>query len=395
MTEVPEQRRDMLAERLRGLRGDSSGATRAAVAQDVAKAYAAGHFSNAERALACEIFEALARDVDSKVRQALSQQLCNSPMLPPKLARQLAADVEAVACPVLRYSLVLEDDDLLAILRPAGQAKLHAVAARERVSARVSQVLVERGDENVVAGVLSNPGAQVAEASLERALERYPESPRVHAGLVDRPRLPLPLAVRLVDRISDELIDRLVTRHHLPAGWAQQLGGLSADAAYIDMVDEADHAGSVAALVDGLHARGRLTPLLLLRALMTRHPGFFFHAMARLTSCSPKELARRLPEQGPGERRLFYAAAGVAEALFPAFNAALGVLAETRRAHGYHDQESFERAAVEQLVRIYPGLAPGDVDSVLARLQQLFYTGRVEQPDQNAASRLQSTIGSG
>lgn len=387
MTEVSGQHRETFAAHLQSLRADPGGPARAAVARDLAGAFADGQLSDAQRTLACRIFEALARDVDASVRRILSRQLCSSPMLPPELARRLAADIDAVACPVLQASQVLGDDDLLAVMASAGPAKLRAISGREQVSARIAQALVERGDEAVVAALLSNPGAQVAQPSLEHALLRYPDSPRVHAGLVERPRLPPSLVVRLIDRISDELVDRLITRHHLPAASARELGDLSADASYVDMMAEDEAAGNTAALADSLHARGKLTPLLLLRALMTRRGVFFFHAMARLSERSPGELSRRLPAQSPGERRLVYRAAGLPETLFPAFNAVLGVLADSRRAHGYHDQESFERAAVTQLVRIYPGLAAGDIDSVLARLQQLVPTARVDSAGTRTAGR--------
>ena len=116
------------------LLANPDGETRADTAAKVAGAFETGHLSDAERHLAEQIFRVLARDAEVKVRAALSIHLKASDQLPHDVAMQLAKDVEQVSLPVLEFSKVLTDEDLVQIVRSAGADKQTAIAKRSTVS---------------------------------------------------------------------------------------------------------------------------------------------------------------------------------------------------------------------------------------------------------------------
>ena len=79
---------------------------------------------------------------------------------PPKLIRSLAFDDEiAVAGPVLVHSQQLSDADLVENAANKSQKHLLAIAQRLKLSEVVTDVLVERGDRQVVRKVARNNGA--------------------------------------------------------------------------------------------------------------------------------------------------------------------------------------------------------------------------------------------
>jgi len=98
------------------LLSEPSPENRAATAENVGEFYADGEPSEAEKAIAQDIFRAMVRDAEVRVREALAQTLKESPDLPSDVARTLAADVDSVALPVIEYSQVLTDEDLIEIL---------------------------------------------------------------------------------------------------------------------------------------------------------------------------------------------------------------------------------------------------------------------------------------
>src|SRR5689334_306655 len=68
---------------------------RTEAAQHVGTLFSAAALTDAERQSALAILEELARDVEQQVRQSLAVHVASCAVLPPLLARTIAADVEA------------------------------------------------------------------------------------------------------------------------------------------------------------------------------------------------------------------------------------------------------------------------------------------------------------
>lgn len=97
-------------------------------------------------------------------------QLNNAPR---HLVNQLARENEiAVAGPVLRRSPVLDDAALLEIARLKGQGHLLAMTERPALSADITDVLVERGDRDVVRRAAANAGAVFSPGSYSELIKR-------------------------------------------------------------------------------------------------------------------------------------------------------------------------------------------------------------------------------
>ncbi len=73
---------------------DPSPEVRAGTVGKIASHFGSGEFSDSERRLAEEIFRILARDVEVRVREALSVHLKECPQIPHDIALSLAKDVD-------------------------------------------------------------------------------------------------------------------------------------------------------------------------------------------------------------------------------------------------------------------------------------------------------------
>ena len=135
---------------------DPSGSVRAETAARLAREFDAGDFTESERQLAEDIFRLMIRDAEVRVREALSANLKQNPLVPHDIALRLASDEDAVALPMLQFSDVLTSADLLDIVRSQGNARQLAVAQRAHVDTAVADALVDLGSEDVVAALVGN-----------------------------------------------------------------------------------------------------------------------------------------------------------------------------------------------------------------------------------------------
>lgn len=164
-----------------------------------------------------EALQLLARDQALRVRQILAEALKDLTDVPPDVIRRLAHDAElAVSAPVLEFSPVLSDEDLLEIIasQPASGA-LVAICRRDAIRPAVSDAIVGSDDPVAITELLGNPSAQIREATIDRLIERAPEHQGWHAPLVNRPDLPRRAAARLAQFVADHLVQALLDRRDL------------------------------------------------------------------------------------------------------------------------------------------------------------------------------------
>jgi uncharacterized protein (DUF2336 family) len=120
-----------------------------------------------------EVILRLSRDLERRARQELSEKLSAVGKAPRKVVRSLAFDLDSrIARPVLEHSSRLDEDDLVMIARARGQEHLLAISKRNTLSERVTDVLVNRGDQIVVRSVAGNEGAHFSEDGFEQLIDK-------------------------------------------------------------------------------------------------------------------------------------------------------------------------------------------------------------------------------
>ena len=248
-----------------------------------------------------ELFDALltqlSRDMEEAVRGELAVRFADAPNAPGRLIRTLANDSIAVAEPLLTRSGALSEEDLLDVVKTRSQAHLRAVSQRSEVSERLSDAIVDHGDDQTLDLLLRNGGARLSRHASETAVERAHANQALHEAVVQRPNLPPDLLnemyfvveARLRQRILEEnaRLDPALLEQALNAGRkrvAAQDGALPAD------YDQAE------AYVSELTAAGELTPRVLARFLRSGGSTHFLVALAQLADID-FHTARRIVER--------------------------------------------------------------------------------------------------
>ena len=379
LTRVPEKTMattdaassQVLEVQARRLKEDPSVETRADVAASVAREFSGPRLSNSERAMALDIIEASAKDVELQVREALSEHVKNCPFLPPTIARRLAKDVESVALPILEYSSALSDDDLLAVVAQGSDTKQTAIARRDRLGADVSHALVKAGSEQVVGTLLKNDTAEIADHSLIQAIERFPGSDRIKERMIERPMLPLSVSECLINQVSRELRERLIERHEIPHALADELMRQGRERALTESIspDEASSA-ELDDLAERLHARKRLSPTLLLRALCVGDIGFFKSAMAVLAGVEVDNAGTLIFDKGRRGLEAIYGQSGLPKELFPAFRAAVDVVREVGDESPANRRRLLTDRIVARLELEYDIVCPEGLEHTLSQISR-------------------------
>ena len=105
------------------------------IVQKIGKYYTAGSFSDEQKKAAEKIIVSIARDEpDSNVRQIMSESIKESDDIPTEIVMLLAEDEAMVAVPVLQFSKVLTDDNLIYIIKNTGQLYFQSITKKVTVT---------------------------------------------------------------------------------------------------------------------------------------------------------------------------------------------------------------------------------------------------------------------
>jgi uncharacterized protein (DUF2336 family) len=106
-------------------------------------------------------------------RADLAERLSLLANAPPVLVGQLAREDEiAIAGPLLRRSPVIDEKALIDIARLKGQGHLLAMSERQALSPGLTDVIVRRGDRDVVRRAAGNSGALFSQAGYSTLIKR-------------------------------------------------------------------------------------------------------------------------------------------------------------------------------------------------------------------------------
>jgi len=200
------------------LADDKEGDVRVELARKIARLLPnlSANASEKLRTLTIETLEKLAQDQLPRVRRMLAEEIKTLDCVPKNVIKKLSRDVEEVAAPILEYSPLLSDADLVEIISSA-QARfaLTAIARRRPLSANISDAIASALDVPAVAELLTNSSAQIREQTLEKIIEHGVRIKEWHLPLALRADLSQRAVRRIAGFVSAALIEKLSLRHGL------------------------------------------------------------------------------------------------------------------------------------------------------------------------------------
>ena len=176
-------------------------------------------YTDEEIGLFDDIITRLAAEIEVSVRSLLAERLAPIANAPVNIMRMLASDDEIkVAYPVLAQSERLDEAILVQSARSKSQEHLLAISRRKKLSEVITDVLVERGNKQVVLSTAKNLGARFSEAGFCRLVKRSDGDDTLAACVGSRPDIPRPLLLVLLETASELVRSKLIAenRHSRP-----------------------------------------------------------------------------------------------------------------------------------------------------------------------------------
>jgi len=157
-----------------------------------------------------EVFKVLVEAIELKTRIKLAHRFAADPAAPAVLVRAIAANDDiAVAAPVLSQSPVLTEPDLVATASTQSQDHLLAIAQRETISEVITDILIDRGEQQVVHAVARNAGAQISDRGFSELVLRAGADGELALHVGTRRDIPRHHFLKLLETASASVCARL------------------------------------------------------------------------------------------------------------------------------------------------------------------------------------------
>jgi uncharacterized protein (DUF2336 family) len=167
-------------------------------------------YSDQQIELFDDVFQCLIEHIETSAKALLSKRLAPIDSAPLGTIRALAFDdLIEVAAPVLSLSERLDDEALIENARTKSQAHLMAISTRRVLSGAVTDILVTRGDDDVVQSTVNNPGAEFSERGFTRLVNRAEGDEDLATCVGLRPNIPRHLYLKLLAKASVTVRARL------------------------------------------------------------------------------------------------------------------------------------------------------------------------------------------
>ena len=164
----------------------------------------------AQTASADDLLLKIAARIEAKALARLSHRLAPVPNAPKRTVKELAfhPDIE-VARPILVGSERLDESDLLDNARTQSQEHLLEISERKSLSEAITDVLVERGDREVVRSVATNTGARFSNHGFRRLVTRSTGDDVLSTSVGSRRDIPRAHFLKLIERASASVREKL------------------------------------------------------------------------------------------------------------------------------------------------------------------------------------------
>jgi len=333
------------------LKQNPAPAVRSQTAQKVSAQYQ-DDISESEKKIAEDIFRLIANDVEVSVRQDLAESLKNCDSLPRDIIEQIINDIACVATPLIQYSSLLTEQDLIALVKSKDEEKQIAVAARANLPYRVSETLVEEAKEKPVIVLISNNLSNISDYAYQRLMERFRDSEAVHKPLLMRSHVPVQILEKLITIVSDTLKQQLLMRRDLPAPIVTAIVSQTREKAILSL-SETSTENEVRTLIIHLSGVNRLTPNLILRAVCVGDMKFFEYALAMRAGIPIRNARVLIYDSGQMGLERLYEEADLPAQMYPAVRLAVKTYREMMEEteDGYRDH--FCRRLVERLLILF------------------------------------------
>jgi len=169
--------------------------------------------SSRESELIADVLIELMRQAEMELRKAISERLSVMDAVPLRLVLQMANDEIDVAFPVLSKSSVLQDMDLIYIIKSHGPEYWQAIASRKLLTDQVIDILADTGDFDTAAVLAENMDIKLSEHCVIALSDLAQQSEKVARPLLRREEV-LPEIVSKIYQYVGEGLKKFILENY-------------------------------------------------------------------------------------------------------------------------------------------------------------------------------------
>jgi uncharacterized protein (DUF2336 family) len=241
-----------------------------------------------------QVFDDVLCLLTAKIEKAalieLAKRLAPLGTAPAEMIRRLASNDELdVAIPVLIQSTRLDDRDLIQIARSKSQAHLLAISGRPQLKPPVTDVLLGRGNREVISKLAMNAGAHFSEPGFDSLVKKTEGDDDLALLVGLRKDIPLPYLRELMRLATEAVRQKLLTL--VPPQKQEELRELIGNVASTIVGPAEENFSDAEAYVRSLEASGALNEIAVLNCVIKGKREEMIVAMARLCSTPVKTMS--------------------------------------------------------------------------------------------------------
>jgi uncharacterized protein (DUF2336 family) len=268
--------------------------------------HGSGRFTDDQIELFDEVMGKLIENIELAARAAFGNRMAAVTDAPVRVIRRLAFDdAIEVAAPVLTHSPRLDDATLVENARTTSQRHLLAISGRSILAETVTDILVGRGDQQVVAGTAGNRGAKFSASGMSVLVQKAHHNGDLALCVWSRPDIPRHDLVKLFAQASEVVRGRLEAADPRRAALIRTAVAAASDQILATARADSDVHGQALAHVRSLHSLGLLDEARLQE--FAREASFDKAAVALSLMCDlPIGLVERVLAQDDAEQLLVF-----------------------------------------------------------------------------------------
>lgn len=195
----------------RVLNGDASHAERDQLFRNMAQlfSFVSDRCDDEQVAQYDEVLCQLAELVEVEARVHVAKLLAPLERAPGTVVVKLANDDIEVAKPLLEFSNVLSDDDLMDIIGRQSEQHRVAIAGRVNVPERVSEAIVEHGETSSVVRLVRNTAAEFDASTLQKLVARANDDAEIAKDLRGRSEIDWSSLRGQIDAVAGKVLETL------------------------------------------------------------------------------------------------------------------------------------------------------------------------------------------
>lgn len=247
-------------------------------------------YAPAEKELMADILCRITSDVEKSIRAQFSKKIADRADIPPELVSFLANEDIEVALPILSDCGLLQEADLVDVIKKRSIQHQLAVAARNNITEAVSEALCDTENEEVCVCLLKNHTAKISNTVLEALGDKSEFIAAYQKPLLLRPFLPPRIAEKMYLWISTALREYIVENFDIHPDVLIAAKGDKSNA--IQSISDATDPS--AKLIEKLHNAGELSKGFVLKSLRQGEIDLFELSFAALLEISRGQIQKIL-----------------------------------------------------------------------------------------------------